>query len=62
MRGYQVYQEMWVAVGKELSCVRETENHRDSFSVVIYSKVGCNRQSVTHQLEREDHKDRVGYS
>ena len=28
VRGYYVYQEMWVAaVGEELSCVRETENH-----------------------------------
>ena len=36
MHGYHVYQEMWVAaVGEELSCVRETENHRYPFSVAI---------------------------
>ena len=36
VRGYHVYQEMWVAdVGEELSCVRETKNHQDSFSVTI---------------------------
>ena len=36
VRGYHVYQEMWVAdVGEELSCVKETENHRDPFSVAV---------------------------
>ena len=36
VRGYHVYQEMWVAdVGEELSCIKETENHRDPFSVAI---------------------------
>ena len=36
MRGYHSYQEMWVAaVGEKLSCVRETENHRDPFSVAV---------------------------
>ena len=36
MRGYHVYQEMWVAdVGEELSCVKETENHQDPFSVAV---------------------------
>ena len=36
MRGYHVYQEMWVAaVGEELSCIRETEKHRDPFSVTV---------------------------
>ena len=30
------YQEIWIAaVGEELSCVRETESHRDAFAVAI---------------------------
>ena len=38
VRGYHVYQEMWVAdVGEELSCVKETENHQDPFSVAVVS-------------------------
>ena len=38
VRGYHVYQEMWVAdVGEELSCVKETENHQDPFSVAVLS-------------------------
>ena len=54
MRGYHVYQEMWVAaVGKELSSVRETENHRDPFSVVVV------RSGVTvgHDVDDEDQED-----
>ena len=36
VRGYHVYQEMWVAdAGEELSCVKETENHQDPFSVTV---------------------------
>ena len=36
VRGYHVYQEVWVAaVGEELSCVRESENHHDPFSVAV---------------------------
>ena len=36
VRGYHVYQEMWVAdVGEELSCIKETENLQDPFSVAI---------------------------
>ena len=36
VRGYHVYQEMWVAdVGEELSCVKETENHQDPFFVAV---------------------------
>ena len=38
VHGYHVYQEMWVAdVGEELSCVKETENHQDPFSVSVVS-------------------------
>ena len=50
---------MWVAaVGEELSCVRETENHRDPFPVAVVLIY----QSVMYRLEREDHEDRVTYS
>ena len=34
VRGYHVYKDIWIAaVGEELPCVRETENHRDPFAV-----------------------------
>ena len=36
VRGYHVYQEIWIAaVGEELPCVRETDNHRDPFAVAV---------------------------
>ena len=42
VRGYHVYQEMWVAaVSKELSSVRETKKSPRSF-FCRHSKVGCN--------------------
>ena len=34
--GYHVYRDIWVAaVGEELSCVRETDNHQDPFAVTV---------------------------
>ena len=34
--GYHMYKEIWcAAVGEELSCVREVENHRDPFAVAV---------------------------
>ena len=34
--GYHVYRDIWVAaVSEELSCVRETDNHRDPFAVAV---------------------------
>ena len=34
--GYHVYRDTWVAaIGEELSCVRETDNHRDPFAVAV---------------------------
>ena len=45
VHGYHVYQEMWVAdVGEELSCVKETENHQDPFSVAAVSTVADNKK------------------
>ena len=36
VRGYHVYRDIWVAaVGEELSCVRETDNHQDPFAVAV---------------------------
>ena len=36
VRGCPVYKEVWcVAVGEELSCMREVENYRDLFAVAV---------------------------
>ena len=40
IRGYHVYKEIWCAdVGEELSCMREVENYRDPFAVMVVRSV-----------------------
>ena len=61
VHGYHVYQEMWVAdVGEELSCVKETENHQDPFSVAdVYQEmwVADVGEELSCVKETENHQD-----
>ena len=51
VRGYHVYQEIWIAaVGEELPCVRETDNHRDQFAVAVARSGVINSRSHPKEI------------
>ena len=56
IHGYHVYKEIWcVDVGEELSCMREVENYRNPFAVVVVRSIN---QSI-HRLMATPPANRV---
>ena len=54
VRGYHVYKDVWeAAIGEELSCKRELENHQDPFA--DWAKIAEERHGLNARLQAKSY-------